>query len=160
MIDLAAVRARAAARAEGQAGEPAKAANPANWLIGDGAERPSGAANAANRLTVAATGQHEPAGPISQLAALAGSARVTDRRADVLARLLTWGWPRAEAEAVADRIARLDADDDRRTCPECTHYAPGRCRNHKRADLRSPDVGRDLAAAPQRCGGFGPRRNE
>ena len=79
------------------------------------------------------------------------------RRADVLARLLLWGWPRDEAEATAARIARRDADDDRRTCVECRHYAPGRCRNHRRTDLRSPDVGRALAALPQRCGGFGRR---
>lgn len=78
----------------------------------------------------------------------------TDRRADVLARLLRWGWPPELAAATADRVARREADDDRRTCVECRHYAPGRCRNHKRADLRSPDVGRDLAALPQRCGGF------
>jgi hypothetical protein len=68
--------------------------------------------------------------------------------------LLRWGWPRDDAEATADRIARRAVDDDRRACPECLHYAPGRCRNHKRADLRSPEIGRDLATLPHRCLGF------
>jgi hypothetical protein len=76
------------------------------------------------------------------------------RRDAVLARLLRWGWPRDEAETTAARIARRATDDDRRTCPECAHAAPGRCRNHKRADLRSREIGRDLATLPQRCPGF------
>ena len=69
-------------------------------------------------------------------------------------RLLRWGWPSELAGATADRIARRAADDDRRTCPECQHAAPGRCRNHNRAGLRRPDVGRDLASVLQRCPGF------
>lgn len=80
-----------------------------------------------------------------------------DRRAEVLARLLRWGWPRAEAEAVAARIARRAADDDRATCVECRHYARGKCGNRRRAGLWSPEVGRDLAAIPQRCPAFAER---
>lgn len=76
------------------------------------------------------------------------------RRAEVLARLLLWGWPRDEAEATAARIARRDADDDRRTCAECTAFRPGRCARHRAAGLFSPEIGRDFAALPQRCGGF------
>lgn len=76
------------------------------------------------------------------------------RRDAALGRLLRWGWPPDLAAETADRIARRADDDDRRTCPECRHAAPGRCRNHRRADLRTPDAGRDLAALPQRCGGF------
>lgn len=76
------------------------------------------------------------------------------RRDDVLARLLRWGWPRAEAEAVAERIARRAAGDDRNTCAECTAFRPGRCARHKAAGLFSPEVGRDLASVPQRCPAF------
>lgn len=76
------------------------------------------------------------------------------RRDAVLARLLRWGWPRDEAEATAERIARRAPDDDRRTCAECAHHAPGRCKRHRLAGLLSGDVGRDLAALPQRCAGF------
>lgn len=76
------------------------------------------------------------------------------RRADILARLLRWGWPRAVAVATAERIARRDADDDRRSCAECQHYMPGRCTAHRAAGLGTDIVGRDLAALPQRCAAF------
>jgi hypothetical protein len=89
-----------------------------------------------------------------------GAAKITrpatDHRADVRERLLRWGWDAAEAERVADRIARREADDDRRTCIECAHYRPAshRCTNHKGAGLLTAAVGRDLAELPQRCPGF------
>ena len=82
------------------------------------------------------------------------------RRADILARLLRWGWPRAVAEATAERIARRDADDDRRACIECAHYAPGRCTAHRAAGLGTDIVGRDLAALPQRCAAFEAARGD
>lgn len=78
------------------------------------------------------------------------------RRADILARLLRWGWPPAVAEAAAERIARRDADDDRRTCAECQHYMPGRCTKHRAAGLGTDIVGRALAALPQRCAAAAP----
>lgn len=74
-------------------------------------------------------------------------------------RLLRWGWALAEAEAMAERLARLDFEraaeevDDRVLCIECTHYRPGRCENHRRARLAHHDVGRDLATLLQRCPG-------
>ena len=82
-------------------------------------------------------------------------ARFLDRRA----RLLRWGWPEGEAEALAERLVRRDRErtDDRVNCADCGHYRPGRCGNHRRAGLRAPDVGRDLAATLQRCPGFDPR---
>jgi len=81
-----------------------------------------------------------------------------------LARLLRWGWPVAEAEALAARLARRDAlaaagdADDRVTCVECSNYrhAAGRCAQHKRAGLQSPEVGRELAETPQRCPAYKP----
>lgn len=79
------------------------------------------------------------------------------RRLDVLARLLRWHWPPELANATAARIAQRDADDDRRVCPECAHYRPGRCANHRAAGLHSPDVGRDLAALPERCPSYSER---
>lgn len=81
------------------------------------------------------------------------------RLGDVLTRLLAWGWPRAEAEAVAEHIARRAAGDDRSTCTECNAFRPGRCTRHKAAGLFSPEVGRDLASVPQRCPAFRRRRD-
>jgi hypothetical protein len=79
-----------------------------------------------------------------------------------LARLLRWGWPVAEAEALAARLARRDAlaaagdADDRVTCVDCSNYRPGRCARHRAAGLLSPEVGRDLAALAQRCAAHKP----
>ena len=83
-------------------------------------------------------------------------ARFLDRRA----RLLRWGWPEGEAEALAERLVRRDRErtDDRVSCADCGHYRLGRCGNHRRAGLGLPDVGRDLATLLQRCPGFQPSR--
>lgn len=71
------------------------------------------------------------------------------------ARLIRWGWPQDEAQAMAQRLARRDlAGDDLASCTECASYRPGRCGNHRRAGLFGPEVGRDLAAMLQRCPGF------
>lgn len=72
-------------------------------------------------------------------------------------RLLRWGMPWREATAMAQRLAARDAElDDRVTClADCVHYRPGRCGNHRRALLDSPEVGPDLAALLQRCPGVG-----
>lgn len=68
------------------------------------------------------------------------------------------GWDRAEAEAVAERLThRALEGDDRRVCVDCGHYRPGRCGAHRRAGLQSAEIGRTLAALPQRCGGYFPR---
>lgn len=83
--------------------------------------------------------------------------RLEDRRA----RLLRWGWAADDAERLAERLARRDRDGDpRRICPECVHYRPGRCGNHRQADLYGPELGRDLAAMLQRCTGFAPREGK
>ena len=77
-----------------------------------------------------------------------------DRRA----RLLRWGWPEPDAEKLAERLVIRDREADPRvSCTDCRYYRPGRCGNHRRAGLRAPDVGRDLAATLQRCPGFDPR---
>ncbi|MBX3642311.1 MAG: hypothetical protein KF720_04485 [Rubrivivax sp.] len=72
------------------------------------------------------------------------------------ARLLRWGWPADQAEALADWLTCRDVvgDDDRVSCTDCRHYRPGRCGNHRRAGLQSAELGRDLAGMPQRCPGF------
>lgn len=72
------------------------------------------------------------------------------------ARLVGWGWPADEAEALADRLTCRDVvgDDDRMSCADCRHYRPGRCGNHRRAGLHSAELGRDLAGLLQRCPGF------
>lgn len=70
------------------------------------------------------------------------------------ARLLRWGWAEPDAETLAERLVKRDRErDDRVSCAECQHYRPGRCGNHRRAGLHSPDVGRDLMALLQRCPG-------
>ena len=99
-----------------------------------------------------------PADPGPDLSAVAWTdediARFLARRA----RLLRWGWPESEAEALADRLVRRDRDLDARvSCADCKHYRPGRCGNHRRAGLSTPDVGRDLAGMLQRCPGFDTR---
>ncbi len=68
-------------------------------------------------------------------------------------RLVRWGWPADLAAVTAARIAARHADDDRRTCPECAHYRPGRCGRHRAAGLLYPDLGAELASLPQRCPG-------
>ena len=77
----------------------------------------------------------------------------TQRRA----RLLRWGWAESEADTLANKLMRRDREADTRVnCTDCAHYRPGRCGNHRRADLRAPDLSRDLAALLQRCDGFRP----
>lgn len=61
------------------------------------------------------------------------------------------------AEAMAERLTLRDrSGDDTVNCPDCRHFRPGRCGNHRDALLHSPEVGRDLAALHQRCPGFKP----
>ncbi len=48
------------------------------------------------------------------------------------------------------------AGDERIRCGSCSHYVERtrRCRNHRRAGLRSPLLGLDLPEMLQRCPGF------
>lgn len=52
-------------------------------------------------------------------------------------------------------LAGVDADE-RVTCGQCMHFdaTRRRCGNHRRAGLRSAQLGLDLPTLPQRCGGF------
>ena len=75
------------------------------------------------------------------------------------ARLVRWGWTEANAERLAERLARRDREqDDRVSCTDCRHYRPGRCGNHRQAGLHGSEVGRDLATLLQRCPGFEAQR--
>jgi hypothetical protein len=70
-------------------------------------------------------------------------------------RLIHWGWPKAEADALADRLARRDREvDGRVSCTDCSHYQPGRCGRHRLAGLNSSEIGRDLAGTLQLCAAF------
>lgn len=61
------------------------------------------------------------------------------------------------ADDLAERLTLRNREgDDRRACAECRHCRSGRCGNHERAGLCTPDVGRDLAVMLQRCPGFTP----
>ena len=94
----------------------------------------------------------------SDLSAVAWTEGDIDRFLARRARLLRWGWPEADAEALADRLVRRDRELDARvSCADCKHYRPGCCGNHRRAGLLTPDVGRDLASMLQRCPGFATR---
>lgn len=71
------------------------------------------------------------------------------------ARLMRWGWAETLAEDLAARLVQRDRDQDERvSCADCSAYRPGRCGNHRRAGLLSPEVGRDWVALLQRCPGF------
>jgi hypothetical protein len=91
-----------------------------------------------------------------------GGGRPLHPRDPRLARLLRWGWPVVEAEALAARLARRDAQaaagdaDERAVCIDCSNYRPGRCTRHRAAGLHSPEIGRDLAALAQRCAAHKP----
>lgn len=64
-----------------------------------------------------------------------------------------------DADDLAERLHLRDAQgDERALCLECAHYRSGRCGNHRRAGLYSPDLGRNLAGLLQRCPGFQPTR--
>ena len=96
-----------------------------------------------------------PAEPGPDLSAVAWTEGDIDRFLARRARLLRWGWPELEAEALANRLVRRDRNLGARvSCTDCRHYRPGRCGNHRRAGLLAPDVGRDLASRLQRCPGF------
>lgn len=73
------------------------------------------------------------------------------------ARLMRLGYGEQDADDLAERLHLRDLEaDDRVSCSECSHYRPGRCGNHRAADLRSADVAREFAALMQRCRGFKP----
>lgn len=101
---------------------------------------------------LAGTGHASPVPDVSAVAwSGADIARFLDRRA----RLLRWGWSEVDAEVLAERLVRRDREcDERVSCTDCRHYRPGRCGNHRRAALQSPEIGRDLAGMLQRCPGF------
>ena len=66
----------------------------------------------------------------------------------------------ADAEHVAERLTLRDRKhDDRRMCLKCAALVDnGRCGNHRRAGLKAPDVGRDMATVLQRCADFQPSK--
>ena len=134
--------------------DPAPPASPANRLV-----PAPGVSHLATLAGVAAPVDAMPeqasCDPRPDLAAVAWTdgdiARFLDRRA----RLVRWGWPATEALALAERLRQRDLHADyRHLCVECMHYRPGRCHNHRRADLTKPDIGRELATLLQVCAGF------
>ena len=152
MIDLGAIKARAAARL-------AAAALPAPFAEG---------ANPANRLT--------PPSPISQLATLAsngvagadaccwphsdGMNGAELLRMSIRLRLFARrGMEEAGAERLADQLMRLDRDRSGLiACVACSRLSGGaaqgwRC-NGYRAARTARELPADLVATPQRCPGF------
>jgi len=65
------------------------------------------------------------------------------------------GFTEQDAEDLAEQLHLRDGQaDHRHLCFECSHYRPGRCRNHRHGGLQSPEMARDMAARLQRCPGF------
>lgn len=87
----------------------------------------------------------------------AAKARFLDRRD----RLLAWGYGVEEAESIALRLARRDAEqDDRRLCIECRHLERGGRCACARAGRLLPECGRNFEPPRtllQRCPQFEPR---
>lgn len=148
MIDLQAIRSRAAARMDGaHARTPANVAN--RRIETPDVSHLAGLAGVAADPVVDASAPEPAAGAWTE----ADIARFLDRRA----RLLRWGWTEPDAERLAERLVKRDRErDERVSCVDCKHYRPGRCSNHRRAGLASPEVSRDIAVMPQRCPGFTP----
>ncbi len=80
-----------------------------------------------------------------------------------LHRFIDKGMSHDDAQALADRLALRDADDDRRVCLECTHLGGygrtgWRCGNWQRAGVaiktRDSQLPADLVQQLQRCDGF------
>lgn len=62
---------------------------------------------------------------------------------------------RSPQDALALFTEILGQDIDTRvTCTGCQNFAHGKCRQHQRAGLHSPLVGRDLATIRQHCPAF------
>ena len=72
-------------------------------------------------------------------------------------RIARLGIATDDADDLAERLHLRDLDDDdRHLCPECAHYRPGRCGNHRAAGLCVPELARDLTTQLQRCPGIAP----
>ena len=151
MLDLAAIKARAAARLGAHA-HPQTPASPANRLI-----QPTQTSQLA---TLAGVASHKPVDP-DRWCWPASDAMSGAELQNFTGRVLLFtrrGFGNLQAEALADRLVMRDREqDDRRLCLECITYRPGRCGNPRAAGLTTHEVGADLASLLQRCPGFAPR---
>ena len=60
-----------------------------------------------------------------------------------------------DAEDLAEQLHLRDVEGDRMVmCMECSHYRPGRCGNHRAAELMVPELPRVVTVMFQRCPGF------
>ena len=150
MLDLAAIKARAAARLGAHA-HPQTPASPANWLI-----QPTEISQLAGVASPKPVDPDRWCWPSSD--AMNGSELQTFTARVLLFTRRAMGEP--QAEALADRLVGRDREqDDRRLCLECNNYRPGRCGNSRNAGLTAHQIGGDLAALLQRCPGFSPVPN-
>jgi hypothetical protein len=134
MLDLQTIEQRANART---AAQPATSATPATR---DDPEDAAGSKVAGVAAVAAAHAHARPAG----IAATSATPATRDDPED----------------AAGSKVAGVAgvAGDERVRCGSCSHYAERtrRCRNHRRAGLRSPLLGLDLPEMLQRCQGFVP----
>ena len=151
MLDLAAIKARAAARLGAHA-HPQAPASLANWLV-----QPTEISQLATLAGVASRKPIDPdrwCWPQSE----AMNAAEIDRFRCRVVSFIRRGITDSQAELVADLLVIRDRQhDDRRLCLECTSYRPGRCGNSRAAGLNGHEVGADLVTLLQRCRGFAPR---
>jgi virulence-associated protein VagC len=71
------------------------------------------------------------------------------------------GMSATDADDLSERLVLRDRDGDQmHVCVECSHYRSGQCASHRRAGLRSRDVGCNFARLLQRCAGFDPELSE
>ena len=152
MLDLHVIKARAASRLA-LASAAATPASPASWLVQDALT---------SQLATLATPARRVLGRISLTRTESDAAHADARDEAAIARfqarakhLRRLGFTEQDAEDLAERLHLRDVHADyRHACLECLHYRPGRCGNHKAADLLAPAIGKDLATMFQNCPGF------
>lgn len=68
------------------------------------------------------------------------------------ARLIRLGFDAGDAADLAEAAHLRDVTTDERVaCWQCAHLRHWHCRQHQRAGLSAPEIGRHLAVLPQRC---------
>ena len=158
MLDLAAIKGRAALRLATMPAptmQAAELANPAKWLPVSGAPTPVSqlatlASNdEARQHSDAWCWPHSDAMNTAELARMAARLRQFSRR----------GIDEAQAERLADRLVKLDREESGlRICAECFRLSGAdgqgwRCNDHRAAGV-ARDLPAGLATTPQRCPAF------
>ena len=156
MLDLQALKARAAARLQGalHVATLANVANAANDALP--------ANDSISQLATLATPAKPDPGPDGLAQALPDVPQADAMDDAAMARLQAraahcrrLGFTAHEAAGLAQQLHERDVHADfRRLCVECSHYRRGRCGNYRAAALTTNVIGLDLATMFQDCPGF------